>query len=186
MASLSPYANSQPTEPTSITNDVATTQLSHHDSPAPTIKQHQYRVVPSDLALPALAVQITVLRGSYMLWAGLASGMAGVVSTPASESLLDSANGGEGMEIKDAPVLGCLGKDWACAMPSNNVCPLFHMANERWLTVANIFTAESSRSKYKSPWWIGRFRKWKCHHHCSTSRYVSTDRSFHKYIDERI
>jgi proteasome assembly chaperone 4 len=55
-----------------------------------------HAVARADASQPALAVQLTRLTGSYMLWAGLAP---------------------------DPAVPGALARDWACAMPSTNVCP---------------------------------------------------------------
>ncbi|OBZ67160.1 hypothetical protein A0H81_12812 [Grifola frondosa] len=56
-------------------------------------------IPPSEPSLPALAVQITQLVGSYMLWVG----------TTDSEE-----------ELANAPVQGCLSRDWACAMPARD------------------------------------------------------------------
>ncbi|KAI0328642.1 hypothetical protein GY45DRAFT_1347054 [Cubamyces sp. BRFM 1775] len=53
---------------------------------------------PADLALPALAVQTTRLVDTYMLWVG---------TTDVDQE-----------QIKNAPLQGCLAKDWACAMPA--------------------------------------------------------------------
>ncbi|TFK93714.1 hypothetical protein K466DRAFT_511009 [Polyporus arcularius HHB13444] len=56
------------------------------------------RYIPSaELAVPALAVQITRLVDTVMIWAGTT----------------DS----EPEEVHNAPLQGCLSKDWACAMP---------------------------------------------------------------------
>ena len=55
-------------------------------------------VSPPDDSLPPLALQITRLVGSYMLWVGMAEG------------------GPE--RVGEAPLKGNLAKDWACAMPS--------------------------------------------------------------------
>ncbi|KAL1705305.1 hypothetical protein EV121DRAFT_258662 [Schizophyllum commune] len=55
-------------------------------------------VSPPDDSLPPLALQITRLVGSYMLWVGMAEG------------------GPE--RVEEAPLKGNLAKDWACAMPS--------------------------------------------------------------------
>ncbi|KAI5889594.1 uncharacterized protein SCHCODRAFT_02510857 [Schizophyllum commune H4-8] len=54
--------------------------------------------VSPDDSLPPLALQITRLVGSYMLWVGMAEG------------------GPE--RVEEAPLKGNLAKDWACAMPS--------------------------------------------------------------------
>ena len=51
--------------------------------------------------LPALALQITKLVDSYMLWIGV------------TECLAE--------EVKQAPSRGKLCRDWACAMPSRFV-----------------------------------------------------------------
>lgn len=62
-------------------------------SPSPiTVSTHA--VPRTDPAQPALAVQLTRLTDSYMLWAGVAP---------------------------DPDVPGSLARDWACAMPSTNV-----------------------------------------------------------------
>lgn len=53
---------------------------------------------PADLALPALAVQTTRLVDTYMLWVG---------TTDVDQE-----------QIENAPLQGCLAKDWACAMPA--------------------------------------------------------------------
>ena len=52
---------------------------------------------PSEPALPALAVQTTRMVDTYMFWVGTTD--------------LDA----EG--VQNAPLQGCLSKDWACAMP---------------------------------------------------------------------
>ena len=54
-------------------------------------------IPPAELAVPALAVQITRLVDTFMIWAGTT----------------DS----EPKEVHNAPLQGCLSKDWACAMP---------------------------------------------------------------------
>jgi hypothetical protein len=66
-----------------------------------------YHVPSTDPSLPALVVQVTKLTGSYMLWVGASS---------------DAAAGGEDPRL--AVSAGMLGRDWACAMPSMNVCVL--------------------------------------------------------------
>ncbi len=58
-------------------------------------------VPPSDPALPALALQITQLVGSYMIWVG------------STEHPAD--------KVEIAPLQGSLLRDWACAMPPSNV-----------------------------------------------------------------
>lgn len=58
-------------------------------------------VSPPDPSLPALAIQITRLVDSYMLWVGITA--------------LDPDN------VSKAPALGSLAGDWACAMPPNKV-----------------------------------------------------------------
>ncbi|KAG2119880.1 uncharacterized protein F5147DRAFT_665705 [Suillus discolor] len=55
-------------------------------------------VAPSDPSLPALALQITSLVGSYMIWVG--------VTNQPPES------------VQNAALSGMLCKDWACAMPA--------------------------------------------------------------------
>jgi proteasome assembly chaperone 4 len=59
-------------------------------------------VPPTEPGIPALAVQTTLLTGSYMLWVGIAG------DTPE--------------EVEAAPLQGALARDWACAMPPVNVC----------------------------------------------------------------
>jgi proteasome assembly chaperone 4 len=59
-------------------------------------------VKPEDPSLPALAVQVTQMIGSYMLWVG-------ITEDPPEE-------------VASAPLKGNLARDWACAMPSFNVC----------------------------------------------------------------
>ncbi|TRM70023.1 hypothetical protein BD626DRAFT_22190 [Schizophyllum amplum] len=54
-------------------------------------------VSPQDDSLPPLALQITRMVGSYMLWVGMAEG------------------GPD--RVAEAPLRGNLCKDWACAMP---------------------------------------------------------------------
>ncbi|KAH7911983.1 hypothetical protein BJ138DRAFT_1084495 [Hygrophoropsis aurantiaca] len=73
-------------------------------------------ILPSDPSLPALALRITSLVDSYMLWVG-------VTDQPAEN-------------IENAPPSGSLCKDWACAMPvahnSSQVGPatsLFHSSS---------------------------------------------------------
>ena len=64
--------------------------------------QVETRYVPSaEVGLPALAVQITRLVDTYMLWVG---------TTDSEEDA-----------VQNAPLQGCLGKDWACAMPSKEL-----------------------------------------------------------------
>lgn len=58
---------------------------------------------PSEASLPALALQITSLVGSYMLWIGTTDPDAGP----------DAA--------AQAPLRGSLARDWACAMPALTV-----------------------------------------------------------------
>jgi proteasome assembly chaperone 4 len=61
------------------------------------------RYIPApDPSLPALAIQITRLVDSYMLWVG-------------TTEL-------EAQDVAKAPLFGGLSKDWACAMPPNKVC----------------------------------------------------------------
>ncbi|KNZ72898.1 hypothetical protein J132_01890 [Termitomyces sp. J132] len=54
-------------------------------------------LTPSDPSLPALALQVTQLVGSYMLWVGTTEG------SPE--------------DVDKATMQGNLCKDWACAMP---------------------------------------------------------------------
>ncbi|KAG2356444.1 hypothetical protein BDR07DRAFT_1473755 [Suillus spraguei] len=56
-------------------------------------------VAPSDPSLPALALQITSLVGSYMIWVG--------VTNQPPESVQNAARS------------GVLCRDWACAMPAS-------------------------------------------------------------------
>ncbi|OSD06812.1 hypothetical protein PYCCODRAFT_1431003 [Trametes coccinea BRFM310] len=56
---------------------------------------------PAGLGLPALAVQTTRLVDTYMLWVG---------TTDVEPEL-----------IANAPLQGCLAKDWACAMPAREM-----------------------------------------------------------------
>lgn len=58
-------------------------------------------VPPFDSSLPALAVQVTQLVDSYMLWVGTTDESAG--------------------DVEKAPLQGYLSKDWACAMPARDV-----------------------------------------------------------------
>ncbi|KDQ57797.1 hypothetical protein JAAARDRAFT_35487 [Jaapia argillacea MUCL 33604] len=53
---------------------------------------------PSDSAIPALALQVTHLVDSYMLWIGTTE--------------MEAEN------VDKAPLAGALGRDWACAMPA--------------------------------------------------------------------
>ncbi|KAG9316219.1 hypothetical protein JVU11DRAFT_2246 [Chiua virens] len=54
-------------------------------------------IAPAEPTFPALAVQITRLVGSYMVWVG--------VTEETAET------------VENAPLSGSLCKDWACAMP---------------------------------------------------------------------
>ncbi|KAL7281723.1 hypothetical protein ACG7TL_005041 [Trametes sanguinea] len=56
---------------------------------------------PAGLGLPALAVQTTRLVDTYMLWVG---------TTDVEPEL-----------VANAPLQGCLAKDWACAMPAREM-----------------------------------------------------------------
>ncbi|EPT04998.1 hypothetical protein FOMPIDRAFT_1021721 [Fomitopsis schrenkii] len=58
-------------------------------------------VPPSDPTLPALALQVTRLLDSYMLWIGTTEESAG--------------------DVQNAPVQGHLARDWACAMPASKL-----------------------------------------------------------------
>lgn len=64
----------------------------------PRIHIHTRYIPPSEPALPALAIQTTRLVDTYMLWVG-------------TTEL-------EAEEVRNAPLHGCLAKDWACAMPT--------------------------------------------------------------------
>ncbi|KZT72120.1 hypothetical protein DAEQUDRAFT_749560 [Daedalea quercina L-15889] len=57
-------------------------------------------VPPSDPTLPPLAIQVTQLLESYMLWVGT------------TEDAVE--------EVRNAPFKGHLARDWACAMPVGN------------------------------------------------------------------
>jgi hypothetical protein len=62
------------------------------------------KYLPStDASLPALALQVTRLVDSYMLWIG---------TTDAAPE-----------DASKAPLQGNLARDWACAMPAIIVCP---------------------------------------------------------------
>lgn len=67
----------------------------------PTIRVEVRHVPSADMGLPPLAVQVTKLVGSYMLWVGVSDG------------------GPE--DVEQAPLKGNLARDWACAMPAINV-----------------------------------------------------------------
>lgn len=56
-------------------------------------------ISPSDSSLPAVALQITRMVDSYMLWVGTTENMA--------------------EDVAKAPMQGNLCRDWACAMPAN-------------------------------------------------------------------
>ncbi|KAH9839478.1 uncharacterized protein C8Q71DRAFT_749653 [Rhodofomes roseus] len=58
-------------------------------------------VPPSDPTLPALAVQVTRLLDSYMLWIG--------TTDEAAE------------DVQNALLQGHIARDWACAMPLGNL-----------------------------------------------------------------
>jgi hypothetical protein len=58
-------------------------------------------LAPSDPSLPALALQVTRLVDSYMLWVGITEG------SPTN--------------VEKASLHGNLCKDWACAMPPKTV-----------------------------------------------------------------
>lgn len=68
-------------------------------------------LTPSDLSLPSLALQVTQLVGSYMVWIG---------TTETSPEDVDTA-----------PIQGSLCKDWACAMPPKAVRITLSQAWER-------------------------------------------------------
>ena len=56
---------------------------------------------PLDPTLPALALQVTRLLDSYMLWIGTTEEQA--------------------EDVRNAPLQGHLARDWACAMPASKV-----------------------------------------------------------------
>ncbi|KAH9935531.1 uncharacterized protein B0H18DRAFT_976134 [Fomitopsis serialis] len=58
-------------------------------------------VSPPDPTLPALAIQVTRLLDSYMLWIGTTDETA--------------------EDVHSAPLQGHLARDWACAMPVRNL-----------------------------------------------------------------
>ena len=63
-------------------------------------------IAPPDYSFPALALQVTRLAGSYMIWVGTTD---------------ESAE-----DIENAPLYGSLCRDWACAMPPLQVCLSFY------------------------------------------------------------
>lgn len=63
-----------------------------------TIKVSSHYIPPVNSSSPALAIQVTSLVDSYMIWAGIAEGNAEDVHSAASQ--------------------GRLTQEWACAMPS--------------------------------------------------------------------
>lgn len=69
--------------------------------PAARINVYTKYIPPSEKTLPALAVQITQLIGSYMVWVG-------TTDEPAENAQI-------------APSQGSLLRDWACAMPAIQV-----------------------------------------------------------------
>ena len=58
-------------------------------------------IPPAEPTLPALALQVTQLVGSCMIWAGVTDE--------------------EAENVQAAPVQGALTRDWVCAMPQTNV-----------------------------------------------------------------
>ncbi|GBE80682.1 hypothetical protein SCP_0304010 [Sparassis crispa] len=58
-------------------------------------------IPPPEPSLPALAVQVTEMVDSYMLWIG-------TTNEPAES-------------VQNAPLQGCLARDWACAMPTRDI-----------------------------------------------------------------
>jgi proteasome assembly chaperone 4 len=62
-----------------------------------TISVETKYIASSDSSLPALGLQVTRLVDSYMIWIG---------STEVAAE-----------EVHNAPLHGCLSRDWACAMP---------------------------------------------------------------------
>ena len=69
----------------------------------PYISVETKRVPPSDPTLPPLALQVTQLLDSYMLWVG-------TTEEPAED-------------VQHASLHGHLARDWACAMPASKVSP---------------------------------------------------------------
>ncbi|KZT10956.1 uncharacterized protein LAESUDRAFT_741287 [Laetiporus sulphureus 93-53] len=68
---------------------------------APHISFRTRHVRPADPSLPALALQVTHLIDSYMLWVGTTDETA--------------------EEVYKAPLQGNLARDWACAMPARDL-----------------------------------------------------------------
>ncbi|EJF65346.1 hypothetical protein DICSQDRAFT_79423 [Dichomitus squalens LYAD-421 SS1] len=66
----------------------------------PRIRVETRHFPPTEPALPALAVQVTHLVNTCMLWVGTTEV--------------------EAVDVQKAPLQGCLSKDWACAMPTQN------------------------------------------------------------------
>lgn len=81
-------------------------------APATTGVSHvhvEIKYIPApDLSLPALAVQVTRLVDSYMLWAG---------TTDVSAD-----------DVQNVTLQGHLAKDWACAMPARDLYPSIPLA----------------------------------------------------------
>jgi hypothetical protein len=75
------------------------------DSLMPSISIETKYIRPEDDSLPGLAIQITWLVDSYMLWVSTTEGVA--------------------ENVWKAPLQGSLCRDWACAMPPFNVSALW-------------------------------------------------------------
>jgi proteasome assembly chaperone 4 len=74
---------------------------------------HRQFVTPQDPSLSPIAIQITCLDGSYLVWAGAADARAA--------------------ELDEMTELGHLCKDWACAMPGGEATTsLFRTAGSDW------------------------------------------------------
>ncbi|EKM54417.1 uncharacterized protein PHACADRAFT_97648 [Phanerochaete carnosa HHB-10118-sp] len=63
----------------------------------PSVSVHARFVPPADPSLPPLALQVTQLVGSYMIWVG------------STEETAEN--------VQLAPLRGALTRDWTCAMP---------------------------------------------------------------------
>lgn len=74
-----------------------------HPTLLPNVHVYTKYVPPTEPALPPLALQVTQLVGSYMIWVG-------ATEEPAEK-------------VEYAPLRGALTRDWVCAMPPTSVCP---------------------------------------------------------------